>query len=77
MMKKTIRKSLWSPPSPQTRTIGLSPTSATALTGSRPSSRAQRQTSQSVPRLASASSTFSAQNEPADAQRNDGEGDAS
>ena len=40
--KKIIRKSLWSPPSPQTRTIGLAPMITAAVTGLRPSRSAQR-----------------------------------
>ena len=65
MMQNTIRKSLWSPPRPHTSTIGLSPTNAIAWTGSRPSRRAHLQTSRIVPRLASISDTFSAQNDAA------------
>ena len=47
------------------RTIGLSPTSATAATGSRASRRAVFQIRCSIARLLHTSSTFSVQNAPA------------
>ncbi len=46
-------------------TIGFRPTNATANTGSRPRSFAQRQTSSSSAKLASVKSAFRAQNVPA------------
>ena len=65
MMKNTITKSLWSPPSPHTSTTGFRPTRTTAANGSRPSSRALFQTSRIVARLASASTPFNAQKDAA------------
>ncbi len=64
-MQNTVRKSLWSPPSPHTSTIGLRPTNTTAATGSRPSSRAHRHTSSSVARLAAPSNAFSVHSDAA------------
>ena len=65
MMKNTIRKSLWSPPSPHTSTIGLRPTSTIAVDRVAAEQLRARHTSRIVAEARERSTTFSAQNEPA------------
>jgi len=61
----TMKKSLWNPPTPYTSSSGFSPTRMTAGTAGLPSAWAHRHRSQTHPRLASTTTVFSPQYEPA------------